>query len=381
MVRKVSCFLIALVMVVPLVLGILGCSQPAPAPTQAPKPTAAPAPSPTVAPKPAPAVTPTPTAAAKTQVIHWDLSVWGAPRGFTRPLEQWVADMAKETNGRWEIKIHYGEVLAAAKDNVDGVKAGLFQAGVSCAVYHPGKTPLHTVFELPFITPESNDEIARLQMVLEEHPALIKEFEKWNALVLLSPMSDTYNFIMSNKRVAKVDDFKGLRIRDYPATDDILKKFGAVGTMISLADTYTALERGQVDAVIAAPSWAGDWKYHEVTKYLSTGYAMGTSSFFVFGSKDAWNALPDDIKAIHKKWQAKSGAEWVKTREADTAKYLPIMKQKMEVNQFPREERDKLVAEAKAAWEDWVKRMEAQGLPGREVLNFLLAKRKEISGW
>ena len=45
---------------------------------------------------------------------------------------------------------------------------------------------------------------------------------------------------------------------------------------------------------------------------------------------------------------------------------------------LPPEERAKLVTQAELVWEDWAKRMEDKGLPGREVLDFAKAKKAEI---
>ena len=207
---------------------------------------------------------------------------------------------------------------------------------------------------------------------------MIKEMEKWNSVVMLSPMADQYNLIMSNKRVATIDDLDGLSIRLAPTMAAILEKFGAQGTLLSLGETYTALERGTIDSIGAAASWAGGWKFQEVTKYCTTGMAMGTTSMFAFASKDDWNALPDDLKELHKWWQAKSGEEWATQRSLDSAKYLPAFAERLEFIKFPPEDRAKLVAEAQPIWNDWVKRMEDQGLPGQEVLDYLIAKNKEI---
>lgn len=60
-------------------------------------------------------------------------------------------------------------------------------------------------------------------------------------------------------------------------------------------------------------------------------------------------------------------------------KWLPVFSEAgVEIIHFPPEERAKVLAKAEAAWEDWVKDMEAKGLPGREILEFTLAKRDEI---
>ena len=70
-----------------------------------------------------------PKAFSAGETITWNLSVWGGKRAWTNPVHDWVAEMDKKTNGQWKIKIHYGAVLAPAKENFDGIRAGMFEAG------------------------------------------------------------------------------------------------------------------------------------------------------------------------------------------------------------------------------------------------------------
>ena len=100
-----------------------------------------------------------PKAISAEKVIKWDFSLWGGKRAWSAPLHDWVAAMGAKTNGRWKIKLHYGGVLAPAKENYDGMKAGMFDTAGICAAYTPGKNPLHRVSELPFIAPNENIDI------------------------------------------------------------------------------------------------------------------------------------------------------------------------------------------------------------------------------
>lgn len=330
--------------------------------------------------KPAPAPAPAAPAPAPQEKVHWDVSVWGGPRTMTGPIENWRDEMARLTNGLWEIEIHYGAVLAKPIDNLDGVKEGLFHVGVSMAFYHPGKTPLLTVFDLPFITPGNAEDIMRLSIALGEHPAVTEELAKWNSMVLFNLLVEQYDLV-GNKRIAKVEDLKGARIRVSPGMGAPLVKFGAVQVMMPIGDVYTALDTGTIDLAGFPLGTMGDWKFYEVSKYVTTGISMGSAFQFFFGSIDAWNALPDEWKKFHNDFRAKEQMAFAKSRTTATASFVPTLKDKgMEIIQFPPAERAKLVAYAEEAWEKWVTDMEGKGLPGKELLDFLIAKSKEITG-
>ena len=240
-----------------------------------------------------------PQALSAPKVITSNVALWGGERDWTRPLHRWVADMGKLTNGRWKINLHYGAVLSPSKEHLDGLKGGLFEACQFCGSYAPGKTPLQTVFELPFILPQDQQHISEMMAALWEHPALKKELGRWNAVPLL-PAAITQYGLMGNKRIGKVEDFKGVRIRISGEMARVVSKFGAAPTMIPVSDLYEAMDRGTLD--MATLPWAfafGAFKINEVSKYVTTNFAPGSQSCAYLANKKAWNALPDEFKKFH----------------------------------------------------------------------------------
>ena len=322
-----------------------------------------------------------PQAVSAPKVITWNVALWGGERDWTRPLHRWVEDIKKRTNGGWQINLHYGAVLSPSKEHLDGLKGGLFEACQFCASYAPGKTPLQTVFELPFILPKDQQQISEMMAALWEHPALLKELGRWNAVPLF-PAAITQYGLMGNKRIAKVEDFKGIRIRISGEMARVVAMFGAAPTMIPVSDLYEAMDRGTLD--MATLPWAfsfGAFKINEVSKYCTTNFAPGSQSCAFIANKKAWNALPEEYKKLHMEWYKKAPKIWGDEYKKGDKRWIPIYKKKLEFIELPDEERAKLVAKARGIWDEWIKRMKKRGLPGKEVLNYFMAKRKEIAGY
>jgi TRAP-type C4-dicarboxylate transport system substrate-binding protein len=321
-----------------------------------------------------------PKAISADKTITWNFSLWGGKRAWSEPLHEWAADMERKTRGRWIIKLHYGGVLSPAKENYDGIKAGMFEAAGICSAYTPGKNPLHTVSELPFIAPNENWDIIQMMVELWKHPALKKELLKWNAVPLLPSALCQYH-LMGNKPVRTIKDLDGARIRIGGEIAKVLKEFGAVPTLVPAPEVYEAVSRGTVDLVGFPWTYSyGSYKTYEVSKYVSLPMSLGTMSCFYIANKDAWDALPEEFKKFHMQWYNNAPSIWHYAFKAADDKWLPEFKKKLEFIEFPESERDKLVAKAEAVYERWVKAREAEGLPGREVLNYYLAKRKEVTG-
>ena len=72
--------------------------------------------------------------------LKWDVSLWGKPRAGTVVADALASEVAQRTEGRWRLALHYGEALSKARENLDGLEIGAFEAAMFCNFYHPRKT-------------------------------------------------------------------------------------------------------------------------------------------------------------------------------------------------------------------------------------------------
>lgn len=130
--------------------------------------------------------------------------------------------------------------------------------------------------------------------------------------------------------------------------------------------------------------WIALWDHpalkKELLKYATDKISLGTMGCAYVANKDAWDALPDEFKKYHKEWYMSAPDVWNEEYMAADKKWIPIFKKNLEITDFPAAERAKLVAKAQEVYDVWVKAREKQGLPGREILEYYIKKRKEITG-
>jgi TRAP-type C4-dicarboxylate transport system substrate-binding protein len=320
--------------------------------------------------------------AEEQKTIKWKVSLFGPPRAWTYPVEEWAKEMEKETNGRWMIEIHYGETLGPAAEQIDGIRSGLFEAAGLTVFYAPGKLPLNQVIDLPFLAPMTNRQCILFQMAAWEHPALLAELDQWNAVPLI-PTSPPQYELMGRKRIANTEDLEGLRISGMSADmGRVFGKFGGVPTPMPAPEMATAIERGTVDVVCWPYAYAfGSFGVHVASKYVTLDFAAGVPASFFVANKKAWNALPEDIRAKHRNYVKNWPDISVKHFGMSDAKWAPIYKEMgMEYTYFPKEERAKMIEASQSIWDDWIEEWKGRG-PTREILNYMLEKRKEIAGY
>jgi TRAP-type C4-dicarboxylate transport system substrate-binding protein len=198
--------------------------------------------------------------------------------------------------------------------------------------------------------------------------------ERWGIKYLGPSFLPAFEF-MGNKRIASVDDMKGVKMRIVGLNAKALQAFGAVPTMVTAPEAYEALQRGTIDSFGFPYAYTfGAYKLHEVSKFATEGMAMSGFLCFSGVSLAAWDKLPDNLKSKLKQVQELAGTALKKAYKEADEKWIPIFKQKLEVVEFPAAERAKLIAASGQVWEDWVKEQEAAGRPGREILNFVKAE-------
>ena len=307
--------------------------------------------------------------------LVWNFNIFGPPRAVTAGIEAMRDFYAKESNGALEIKIAYGAALGPERQAPESIKSGGYEGALMCAGYYPNKFPLLTVMELPFLPPRDIGANEKVNGAILQHPAIVKEMaERWNIKYFAPIFLPAFEF-MGNKRIASVADMKGVKMRIAGLNAKALQSFGAVATMVTAPEGYQALERGTIDSFGFPYTFAfGAYKLHEVSKFATEGLAMSGFMCFEGVSLAAWNKLPDNLKAKLPEAQKLASAALLKAYKADDDKWLPIFKQKLEIVQFPAEERAKLVAASGPIWEDWAKEQEAAGRPGKELLNFVKAE-------
>lgn len=178
----------------------------------------------------------------------WNINIFGPKRALTKGIEAFAEFYAKESNGAIDIRLAYGSALGPEKQTPEAIKSFGYEGGQMCVGYYPNKFPLLSAMELPFLLPSSTADRAKVDKAIVAHPLIVKEMaERWNMMYLSPVFLPAYEF-MGNSRIASVDDMNGVKMWISGLNARALQTFGAVPTMVTAPEGYTALERGTIDS-------------------------------------------------------------------------------------------------------------------------------------
>jgi len=314
--------------------------------------------------------------AAEQKTIEWKCSVFGPDRVYLRTLHWFNKELEKRTYGRFKIKVYYGEVLSPTKKVFDGLKAGLFESAMGAAIYTPGATPLGGLpFSLSCLGPVKPSDQFRLTWDYNQHPLVKAEIDKFNAMLFLpTTVGDCLYEIYSNKLIRKLEDFKGLRIRDVPPSGVVWEKLGGRIVSGTYAEIYEMASRNMVDAMLVEPLTATGFRIQEVFKYLTQGMSLKMAATYIYCSKKAFEELPGDVKEVYynllKEAPAQFDEIWAGGSRDARAE---INKAGVKWIPFPPEERIKLVKIIKQeVWPQQKELLDKKGLPSKEIFDYLV---------
>ncbi len=283
-------------------------------------------------------------------------------------LVPWAQRVEEASNGTLSIQFLPGGALGKPGQAYAMVEKGLADIGWDIADYSPGRFPLTTVIELPFMVDTAERGSVALWKTYEKFPEFQKEYASTKLLMLSVHAPGVFATV--NKPIEKLDDLKGLKIKTASSfTTDALRLFGAVPVTQPVTETYTSLERGVLDGVVNPYDGMVIFKLNELLKYYTPANFYGMV-FWVAMNKNKFESLPPEAK---KAIEDNSGLSFSqihgKSFDETYARMKDIcIKTGMKEVPMPASEMQKLKDLTAPLKEKWVQDMEAKGLPGRAVL-------------
>jgi TRAP-type transport system periplasmic protein len=207
-------------------------------------------------------------------------------------------EVEARTNGDVKVNIFPQGQLGNDGQMIDGARSGIVDIVMSGLNNFTGLVPQAGAFELPFMFP--NRETA--YKVLDGAPgqSILTDLEGFGLKGLGYPENGYRNITNNRGPIKEPSDLAGLqmRVNNSKALNDMFALLGANPQQIPVAELYSALETGVVDAQDHPIGVVLSFKFYEVQKYLSLSqHAYATLALAM--NLDKFNSLtPEEQKII-----------------------------------------------------------------------------------
>jgi TRAP-type mannitol/chloroaromatic compound transport system substrate-binding protein len=295
---------------------------------------------------------------ANDDIVWKAQSLWQAGTLPHQVFKEFAQRVTERSEGRLTIEPLALGAVVSSTESLDAVSAGILQAQHSGPAYFTGKDAAFALLSDPqggFETPEQMrqwlDNGGGLQLAREL-------YGRYNVFFVGGVWYGAESLV-SKKPIRKLTDFKGVKIRAPQGIgQDIFQILGAAPVNLPGSEVYTALERGVVDASDwGTLSMNQDLGYHKLAPYpIYPGYhSMPMADFAV--NMNAWNALPDDLKALVIEEVGIFTTEMIeRNRAADESIVAQADELGFEAIDLPAEERRKFRQIAQGVWKEYAAR-------------------------
>ena len=217
------------------------------------------------------------------------------PRGLVNlwVLTPWSEEINQASEGTIEIKVYPGPALGTFNNIYDRVQNGVADIAYGTVGAVSSQFPKTEVASLPFAADGAEQATAAL-WALYKRGLISDEFERVRLLSLFSYSNSTLH---AKRPIKALADVHGLKIAvSSRLITEIVSRLGGAALAMTGAESYTAAQRGVIDAAVLPWPAIYPFKIQEVLPY-HVDVPLGTGAAFVVMNKESYAKLPDKGKA------------------------------------------------------------------------------------
>ncbi len=267
----------------------------------------------------------------------------------------------------------FGGTIVKFESLLEGVQTGLVDIVVSPNVIRPSELPLNMfTYMAPFGSDNVEDTLEIVHAIYDKFPAVKEQWARFGQQPIAHYVYSSHN-IIATFPIETFADVQGKKIGAAGAVGNFYTNTGATAVNGNFTTFYNDIQNGVYAGGTGPVAGMYQANLHEVAKHLNV-VNFGTQYVLALTMNTArMDSLPDYVQQIIRDAAATYEVELATLEQTQAATAIEAMKAAgVTVHVMPQEERAKWAAAMPDLAGDWVKRLEDQGMPGREILTFYM---------
>jgi TRAP-type C4-dicarboxylate transport system substrate-binding protein len=316
--------------------------------------------------------TTTSTAAPAAEVKPIELKLahaWANTHLMHKVIQTWADDVNKETQGRVKITIYPGGALSTAAQLYDTAATGVADMVWMLHGYTPGKFPVSSVIELPFMGNSAINATRIFYDLKAKYPQIDQEHA--NVKILYMWGIDEGQLMTTKASVKTMADVKGLKLRVGSAsTSPMAESLGGVPVLMNISELFDSLQKDVIQGVMVGTSAIKTFNLAPVIDHMVIANIF-TNTQAVVVNNVSWSKISKQDQDIIMKMSGQKQSEVAANAyEAEAKLAMDLAKaDNMEIYTLPADELAKWKAAMNPIYQKWVTDMNAKGLPGQAILD------------
>jgi len=311
------------------------------------------------------------------QVVTLSVASWAGPNHSISAvgLKTWAQALEQKTNGTLKLDISFPPVNPAVM--YDRVREGVSDISWSFNGYTAGRFVAYQIVEMPGIGAGAEGSSVAYWRTHEKYLAKLDEYK---GVRLISLFAQPPSVIHARKKIAAIDDMKGLKIRAGGGVQgDVATTLGMVPVQAPVSQAYPMLKDGVVDGTFFPTETALSFKLNEVTT-SQLGFKDGLfgGAYYVIMNPDKFKSLsPAHQKAIEEtsgEWLARTiGKAW------DGAEKSAITQLEKSFTWAPDDLNKAVMTKLKPIEDKFLGELKAKGIDAIEAMTYLRSEAKKAA--
>jgi TRAP-type C4-dicarboxylate transport system substrate-binding protein len=290
----------------------------------------------------------------------------------THFMQPWAEAIEDQSNGRIRVEIYpFMQLGGTAPDQYDLIRDGVIDGGWVIPGYQAGRFPEAEALELPFMTTKSAEEASRAAWSFTQ-AYLMDDFA--DVHLVAAHMHGRGLVHLRGDPIEAVADFDGLRLRGPSrAATLLLDQLGATPIGMPVPAFPEALSRGVVDGGVITWEQAPSLRLDELTDShtdVAGDYSLYNLYFLWAMNRDAYDALPDDLRAVIDANSGLMASAWAGRAHdiGDAAGRLAMEDAGNLISEMSPEVTAEIRAVGDRVIADWIAEADAAGLDGAALV-------------
>ena len=289
-------------------------------------------------------------------------------------------DVQRMSGGQFDVKFFEPGALIPPLECFDAVSKGSIESCWTTPGYHTGKYPALAFFTTVPFGPNFGEFLA--WKWFGGGNKLREEIYAKHGLTAIDCFCigpETSGWF--RKEVKSLSDLKGMKMRFFGLGAQVMQKLGVSTQLLAAADIYQALERGVIDATeFSMPMMDIKLGFHQIAKFnYFPGWHQLVSCSELLMNEKAWEALPDNYKAMIEVAAGRQVAQTYAESEAMQFDVMAEMRDKYKVQAKRWSDTD--LAAFEKAWFEVIKEESAKDPVFKKVADHYLDFRKKYAIW
>ena len=295
--------------------------------------------------------------------------------------ELFIKEVTDATHGEVKFEFYPSGQLGKPETALQLVQSGGVDLLLAAAPYTPDKLPLSEVGVLPSMGHSACQISNSLWKLLGPDGIWTKvEYAPLGLRPLYNGSPPPYEVMTSRKRVMRLADMKGLRLKAAGGPEaDALRTLGAVPVQMNSVDVYQSVERGVLDGRIGPYASVPALHEEKIFHYGTVGAAVGDFVAVFVINEEKWKSLPKNVQTAmeHAGWSAQEKSCNFWDEAGQKAIHQLSEKEGWKFYHLTEEQKTRWIELLKKVQKKWANGMDQAGKPGTKVLEAMKAALRE----